>query len=55
MNQTLKLALTAALVAALIWPFFWGKSASTEQARQHLEQTRQPLIYNTMPRHDLLW
>jgi hypothetical protein len=53
MKQTVKLALTAALVAALIWPFFWGRSASTEQTRRHLEQ--KSLIYNTMPRHELLW
>jgi hypothetical protein len=55
MNSTLRTALTILCVLALAWPLlFWGKSALPDRRDRDLK-AEQPVIYNTMSRHDLLW
>jgi hypothetical protein len=56
MPTIVKTLLTAACVIALMWPLlFWGKPALTERGARQAEQTQNPLPYNVMPRHEILW
>ena len=55
MNSVLRTALTILCALALAWPLlFWGKPALPDR-RDHDLKPEQPVIYNSMPRHDLLW
>ncbi len=55
MNSMLRTALTILCVLAMAWPLlFWGKPALPDPKDRDLK-TVQPMIYNTMSRHDLLW
>jgi hypothetical protein len=53
MRMIVKIAVTAAVVMAVAWPFlFWGQPANTGQSQRHYEPVEQQLIFNTMSSKD---
>jgi hypothetical protein len=53
MRMIIKIAVTAAVVMAVAWPFlFWGQPANTGQSQRHYDPAEQQLIFNTMPSRD---
>ena len=51
MRTWIRVIWTAAILIALAWPLlFWGKAASLDR-----ESRQQPLLYNSMDRHEILW
>jgi len=55
MHPILRTGLTILCAIALAWPLlFWGKPAFPHRRGPNLE-TKQPMIYYSMPPRDLLW